>query len=237
MLLSRMPSGDPEIFATVQGEGPSCGTPAVFVRLAECNLRCAWCDTKYTWDWANHDKAKETTELADDALVARVRSAAGEKTRTVVVTGGEPLLQQAELGPVLRALDDEGFAIEIETNGTIAPTGELAALVDRWNVSPKLAGSGNSLKARHRPTALAAFASLPNATFKLVVGSREELAEADELARGLDVSPERIVLMPEGTDHATLAERSRWLADECVRRGFRLGARLHVFVWGAERGR
>ncbi len=237
MLLSRMPSGEPEIFATVQGEGPSCGIPAVFVRLAECNLRCEWCDTRYTWDWSRHDKAKETMELADDALVARVLEAAGEKTRTVVVTGGEPLLQQSELAPVLRALDARGFAIEIETNGTIAPSDDLAALVDRWNVSPKLAGSGNPLKARHRPTALAAFAARPNATFKLVVGSREELAEADELARALEVAPERVVLMPEGTDATALAERSRWLAEECVRRGFRLGARLHVFVWGAERGR
>jgi organic radical activating enzyme len=237
MLLSRMPDGEPEIFATVQGEGPSCGAPSVFVRLAECNLRCGWCDTKYTWDWAHYDRGKETIELADDALVARTLAAAGDRTRSVVVTGGEPLLQAEALVPVLRALRARGFRVEIETNGTIPPSAELAEVVDQWNVSPKLAGSGNPLRARHRPSALEAFASCPNATFKLVVGTPDELGEADELATALGVSPERIVLMPEGTDAATLVDRSRWLADACVRRGFRLGARLHVFLWGTERGR
>jgi organic radical activating enzyme len=234
MLLSRMPSGEPEIFATVQGEGPSCGVPSVFVRLAECNLKCTFCDTKYTWDWAHHDRAKETTELDANAIATRV-AALGPKN--VVVTGGEPLLQSDELAQIARALKAKGFRIEIETNGTIAPTAELGELVDQWNVSPKLAGSGNALKARHRPSALESFASRANATFKLVVSSREELAEIDELVAALGVPPDRVLLMPEGTNADALSERSRWLVDECVRRGFRLGARLHVHIWGAERGR
>lgn len=227
-----MPNGDPEIFATVQGEGPSCGVPSTFVRLAECNLRCEWCDTRYTWDWSKHDRAKETVEIDAGAILARVLEA---KPKNVVFTGGEPLIQAEELATVVRAAKENGLRIEIETNGTLAPSTDLTALVDQWNVSPKLAGSGNALRARHRPSALLAFASMANATFKFVLTSREELAEIDDIAKA--VPADRIVLMPEGTTPEALAERSRWLADACVARGFRLGARLHVFVWGAERGR
>jgi 7-carboxy-7-deazaguanine synthase len=237
MLLARLPDGSPEVFATVQGEGVSAGVPSVFVRLAECNLRCGFCDTKYTWDWQNHDKTKETIELTNAAIAERVAEIAGA-SKTVVFTGGEPLLQQDELVLLVKELREKtAFRIEVETNGTIAPTEALAALVDQWNVSPKLASSGNGLKARHRPTALAWFAERANAFFKLVVMSEADLHEVQELVTALALPPDRVLLMPEGTDPATLAERSRWLVERCTERGYRLGARLHVHIWGAERGR
>ena len=55
--VSRQPSGEPEIFHSIQGEGVSAGTPTVFLRLATCNLACTWCDTRYTWDWRRFDFA------------------------------------------------------------------------------------------------------------------------------------------------------------------------------------
>src|SRR5687767_15975801 len=97
MLVSRMPDGGPEVFASVQGEGATMGVPSVFVRLAECNLACTWCDTKYTWDWANHDRAAAVLEIATDDVVAAAAAAAGATTRTIIFTGGEPLLQQDAL--------------------------------------------------------------------------------------------------------------------------------------------
>src|SRR3954451_2079120 len=113
-----LPPSEPEIFLTVQGEGESVGVPCVFVRLAECNLRCTWCDTKYTWDWATHDRARETLEVDADDIARRVLAVAPELGRRAVFTGGEPLLQMAELVPILARLRSEGFAIEVETNGT-----------------------------------------------------------------------------------------------------------------------
>jgi 7-carboxy-7-deazaguanine synthase len=235
MLLSRMESGEPEIFATVQGEGVTVGVPCVFVRLAECNLRCGWCDTKYTWDWKSYDRTAETIELTVDAIASRVEGSAGEHVRRAVFTGGEPLLQQEELARLAAHLRARGFALEVETNGTIEPSAALEELVDQWNVSPKLATSGNVLRARRRDAVLAWFAGRSHATFKFVITSEADIAEAEEIAQ--DVPRERIVWTPEGIETKTLAERSQWLAAACTEHGIRLGGRLHVFVWGGGRGR
>jgi organic radical activating enzyme len=236
VLLSRSKSGEPEIFATVQGEGVSVGVPSVFIRLAECNLKCTWCDTRYTWDWNAYDRDVETVELAPDDVAARAL-AIGRGVTTAVLTGGEPLLQQDALAIVARQLEQAGLRIEVETNGTIIPTGELDAAVDQWNVSPKLASSGNAERARHRPNALAWFAAKPNAQFKFVITREEDIAEVTELVNALGLPKERVVLTPEGVDAAAIAAGSRWLADRCRTYGYRLGTRLHVFVWGNERGR
>ena len=69
----------------------------------------------------------------------------------LVITGGEPMLQQRQLIPVLEAARTHGWRVEVETNGTIAPLDAVAALVDRWNVSPKLAGSGVDQARRFAP--------------------------------------------------------------------------------------
>jgi len=237
MLLSRMKDGQPEIFATVQGEGTTAGLPSVFVRLADCNLKCRWCDTKYTWDWTSHDRAKETVEIAVEEIARRVLEAAGDGVTNAVFTGGEPLLQQDELVDLAARLREKGFRIEVETNGTVLPTEAFAACVDQWNVSPKLASSGNADRARHRPSMLQWFAARPNALLKFVITSDEDVTEVSELAMALGLPRERVLLSPEGVDPATLAERSRWLADRCRTHGYRLGTRLHVFLWGSERGR
>jgi len=237
MWTSRMPSGDPEIFATVQGEGASIGVPSVFVRLGHCNLRCTWCDTAYTWDWSRYDREREIAELDVDAIFARALTEAGPSTRNMVITGGEPLVQADEVAELARRAHAAGFRVEVETNGTVQPGPELAAVVDQWNVSPKLAGSGNEERLRVRPQALTWFARQDNAWFKLVVANEEDLAEATALVARFEVPPARVILMPEGTSASTIAERSRWLADRCRAAGYRLGTRLHLFVWGSERGR
>jgi 7-cyano-7-deazaguanosine (preQ0) biosynthesis protein QueE len=233
MLLARMPNGAPEVFATVQGEGASLGVPSVFVRLGGCNLQCSFCDTAYTWDWSRFEKKKETIDLSADEIASLALDTAKDGVRNVVFTGGEPLLQQKELATLAARMKERGFRIEVETNGTIAPEPALAELVDQWNVSPKLASSGNRLDARWVPNAIAWFAERTNAFFKVVVVSKDDLVEIEKLG----LPKEKVILMPEGTDPTTLSERSRWLAETCTQRGYRLGARLHVHIWGAERGR
>jgi organic radical activating enzyme len=251
--LSRMANGAPEIFASIQGEGVSCGTPSVFVRLAYCNLRCTWCDTAYTWDWRRYDPAQETMALPADAVVDQVlglAEGAGQEDQedpapaldrrrivtNVVITGGEPLAQQVELAPLLTALKRADLRVEIETNGTLVPSAALAC-VDQWNVSPKLANSGNALAARTVDAALAWFAAAPNAFFKFVVVAPEDVAEVNALVTRLGLPVARVLLMAEATDRATLAERSPWVVEQCRATGYRFGPRLHVALWGAARGR
>jgi 7-carboxy-7-deazaguanine synthase len=243
--LSRLPSGEPEIFASIQGEGVSCGTPSVFVRLAFCNLRCTWCDTAYTWDWKRYDSARETMALSADDICARVLElargsrasgpAAEPRIHTVVITGGEPLTQQRELAPLLQALKMAGMRIEMETNGTIVPA-DVAGLIDQWNVSPKLASSGNELAAREVAVALEWFATEPRAYFKFVVASPRDIAEACDVVTRYGVPADRVLLMPEAADPETLAKRSPWVVEQCQITGYRFGPRLHVALWGAVRG-
>ncbi|MDP9441218.1 MAG: 7-carboxy-7-deazaguanine synthase QueE, partial [Actinomycetota bacterium] len=84
-----------EVFGpTFQGEGPSIGRRAGFVRLGRCNLACTFCDTPYTWRWEDHDPAAELTRRNVAGVVADLE---GMGVELVVVTGGEPLLQQRHL--------------------------------------------------------------------------------------------------------------------------------------------
>lgn len=215
-----------EVFGpTVQGEGPSLGRRAGFVRLGRCNLACTWCDTAYTWDWSRFDPAVELRKADVADVVAQVDAM---DVPMVVITGGEPLLQQSAVVELARRLKPR--RIEVETAGTIAPAPELVALVDQWNVSPKLANSGNPSERRHKPDVLRAFAATGKAVFKFVV---ESAADLDEIA-GFDVEP--VWVMPQGTTPEAVQEGLRRLADEVVARGWNLTTRLHVEVWGDKRG-
>ncbi len=222
-----------EVFGpTWQGEGASLGRRAGFVRLGRCNLACTWCDTPYTWRWADHDPAVElSTQSVADVIQQLEAMAVG----LVVVTGGEPMVQQRSLVPLLEGIGSRGWQVEIETAGTFAPLDEVTRLVDRWNVSPKLAGSGNALEARYRPDALRALEATGAAAFKFVVTDPGELDEVDRIVRECGLID--VWVMPEGTDAATVVRRGRELADAVLGRGWNLTTRLHVLLWGDERGR
>ncbi len=113
-----------EIFYSLQGEGRNTGMPVVFVRFAGCNLACPWCDT-------THDA---TAALSVESVMAEV---AKFDCRSVILTGGEPLVQH-DLEALLRALKAAGYFVAIETNGTIEPSAEAWSLIDYVATSPKL---------------------------------------------------------------------------------------------------
>lgn len=223
-----------EVFGpTWQGEGPSLGRRAGFVRLGRCGLRCTWCDTPYTWRWEDHDPTVELTtrsirEVVDEVLAMDVG--------LVVVTGGEPLLQQSHLPPLLAPLRARGLEVEIETAGVLAPDPALHGLVTRFNVSPKLASSGNDLERRHRPDVLRAFVATGRAAFKFVAVDVADLEEIQGIVDECGLPRGDVWVMPEGTDADTVIERSRELIDPVLARGWNLTTRLHVLLWGDRRG-
>ncbi len=221
-----------EIFESLQGEGVSLGVPSVFLRLAHCNLRCGWCDTKYTWDWKTYDIRREVHDFNLGQAVGALRCL---RPRNLVVTGGEPLLQQPALAALLGRLGQD-WSSEVETAATLVPGPRLTAAVTRWNVSPKLANSGNPTDKRLCPDALRAFAALPNATFKFVIAADTDIAEVSYLAARFGLPSERVMLMPEATQAERLNEQAHSLVKACLRHGYRLGYRLHVALWGDRRG-
>jgi 7-cyano-7-deazaguanosine (preQ0) biosynthesis protein QueE len=232
--VSRKPDGHPEIFCSVQGEGVKIGKPAVFLRLGLCNLKCTWCDTKYTWDWKTYEPKEQLVEMPLEDVEQEILR---HNRRYLVVTGGEPMIQQDRLIPLLEHLESSGFFIEVETNGTIAPDQRLLNLVDHWSVSPKLQNSGNSQSLREVPECYRLFAGITSSHFKYVIQSEDDFKEVQTLADKYDLVPEKIILMPEAQSRKDLLDRSRWLVELCKAQGYMFSTRLHILLWGNERGK
>jgi organic radical activating enzyme len=233
-------TGGPEIFASLQGEGPSAGMPTAFIRLSRCNLACIWCDTAYTWRFEGDNRPhrdgiafeRKANQVALDPADAAARIAALGQTR-LVLTGGEPLLQAGALAQMLEHLPD--ITVEIETNGTVAAPPRLDIRVDQYNVSPKLAHSGNDAALALVPERLDAYAADPRAFFKFVIAAPEDVGEVLELQRRFRLRPGHVFLMAEGTDSAALRARQEWLAPLCLEHGLRMSDRLHIHLYGDTR--
>ena len=241
LVLATQAPGEPELFASIQGEGPSAGMPVAFVRLSRCNLACVWCDTAYTWRWEGDNRPhrdgaafeRAANQIAlDEADVAERIAALGQNR--LVVTGGEPLLQGAALARMLALLPD--ISVEIETNGTVAPPVALDVRVDQYNVSPKLAHSGNDASLALVPERLDAWATDPRAFLKFVIAEPADVDEVLALQARYRFPSSRTFLMAEGTDSATLRARQQWLSGLCLEHGFRLSDRLHIHLYGDTRG-
>ena len=233
--------GGPEIFASLQGEGPSMGVPVAFVRLSRCNLACVWCDTPYTWHFEGDERPhrggvtferKANQVTLDEADVAARIAALGQKR--LVITGGEPMLQGAQLAAMLDLLPD--IEVEIETNGTAKPPARLDVRVDQFNVSPKLAHSGNPAELALKPEMLDFWASEPRAFLKFVIGAPEHVDEVLNLVNKHMIPKKNLFLMPEGIDSRTLRDREEWLAPICLAHGFRMSDRMHIHLFGDTRG-
>lgn len=222
-----------EVFGpTVQGEGPLTGRLAVFVRLGRCDLDCSWCDTPYTWDRSRFDMETELTETTVDRVLIEVAGLVAGSLPVLVITGGEPLLQRAA---VVDLASSWPGTVQIETNGRHAPPVGLDPDV-LIVASPKLGNSGVDISRAIQPAKLAGLNNW-GAHFKFVVSTPACVDSVDQLVGDVGIDRSRVWLMPEGTTGGEVLDRTRWLVDQCLPRGYQLSTRLHTLLWGNERAR
>jgi 7-carboxy-7-deazaguanine synthase len=223
-----------EIFYSIQGEGSLAGVPSVFVRLSGCNLRCAWCDTPYA-SWKPEGKDLMLGEILSD-----VRS---RWATHVVVTGGEPMIHD-KIVELTRSLKELDLHVTIETAGTVYEP----VACDLMSISPKLANStphkreGGKWAAQHerlryQPLVLRRLMTDYDYQLKFVVADPEDLREIETILEETNADRSKVVLMPEGVSPEVIYERARWLVEVCKRERFRYSPRLHIDLWGDERGK
>lgn len=218
------------IAPTLRGEGPSLGRRCAVIRFGGCNLACTWCDSPRDWDGSRFNLSAELTSrlvknIALDALAC--------EPGLVVLTGGEPLIQQNQEGwPILLHLLS-GVEIELETNGTIAPTEATVRGVHRFIVSPKLANSGAPAWSRLRPDALQLWAELARrgyAIFNFVVRDATDVETVSSLARLYNIPSTHVYVMVEGTGGDAMLRGTRDLATAVLEAGLNLTTRLGVLI-------
>ncbi|MBI2307292.1 MAG: 7-carboxy-7-deazaguanine synthase QueE [Rhodocyclales bacterium] len=206
-----------EIFFSLQGESSRVGLPTVFIRLTGCPLRCSWCDTEYAFTGG------ETKPIAEV-----VAEAGRHGTRTVCVTGGEPLAQKNCL-PLLAALCDAGFDVSLETSGAL-DIGSVDPRVSRI-MDLKAPGSGESDK--NLWTNLARLTARDEV--KIVVADRADY----EWARGV-IAEHRLtercpVLLSPVQGRLAPSDLADWILADRLPVRFQL--QLHKVLWGNMRAK
>lgn len=223
-----------EIYRSVQGEGLMTGVPSVFVRASGCNLRCWFCDTPYaSWRPEGHD-------MSIDEITAHIEE---WDCRHVVITGGEPMLF-SELIPLCQRLRASGRHLTIETAGTL----HLPVVCDLMSISPKFASSAppadthprwhrRHQRERHRPEVIRRLVAEFQYQVKFVIDTQADLDEVSAyLEQFPEISRERVLLMPQGTDADQLAARTLWLRPHCEAHGFIFCPRKQIEWFGPVRG-
>lgn len=232
---------------TIQGEGPDAGRVCSFLRLWGCNLHCRWCDTPYTWDTKGRNgtvyPASTERHLMSVSYVWQHFHRLGAPL--VVVSGGEPLLQLMAVQDLAFCLATVGIETHVESNATVKPPPpEHDQVVSRWVLSPKLASAeagwaqrsdaleGWSEYAQSHPARVA---------WKVVINGMQDLSDAlalFDLFHVPDVA-RWVMLQSDVANEATrrTERETRQVVEAAVNAGVNLSPRMHVDLWGQERGR
>jgi 7-carboxy-7-deazaguanine synthase len=215
-----------EIYRSIQGESSFAGIPCIFVRLAACNLRCTWCDSEYTFTGG---KKMSSDEVEQEVL----RLAPGG---LVEFTGGEPMLQERELVPLMDRLLSRGYTLLLETSGE-RPLENVPPAVHKI-VDVKCPGSGES--GTFRMSNLAAITAADEVKF--VVADRADYEFARDFVRqhGLEHKAGGVLFSPvffknpspeRDASNCQLDPRllAEWILEDDL--SVRLGLQIHKFIW------
>lgn len=224
-----------EYFESIQGEGNYAGANSLFIRFHFCNLTCTWCDSKFTWFGNERNFTSHSAGEIRDII-------AKHQNPHVIFTGGEPSLYR------LDQLMVPGKKFHVETNGTFIPTEPVDITLkntpisrdamDReiiesfnWVVSPKLSNSRQPFDEH----SFLYWVDKDFSIFKFVVRNTEDIQEVDALREKYAISKHKIYLSLEGI---TLESQLKpGLVDEIIRSGYNFSPRLHVILWGNQRGK
>jgi len=224
-----------EMFYSIQGEGLTAGTPSVFLRVGNCNLGCKYCDTVQVWTKSKPIQIdKLVWSFDENGWINYLK-----RGDHLVITGGEPLLQQKQLINFIEALKTltNNIFIEVETNGTIVPLAGLEKHVRLWNVSPKLSNSGVEFGMRINPSALQYFSWSDKAIFKFVVANEEDVKEAvKDFIIPYSIPRRSIFLMPLSSNREEYIKNSPKVVELCKQFGFRFSPRLQLEIWDKATG-
>ena len=225
-----------EYFQSIQGEGNYSGVNSLFIRFQHCNLRCSWCDTKFTWNkYSGAHKLFTQTELQ--------KVISESQAPHVIFTGGEPTLYQ------LDKLVLPGKKFHVESNGTIIPSQSLNIRMEddtvfsreamdekvisefNWVISPKLSNSFQEINEE----AIVFFAKKDWSVFKFVAKNKADLIEINDFTNKYSVNRQKVFVGLEGT---TLESQIRpEMVEDIINSGFNFSPRLHVMLWGNTRGK
>lgn len=228
-----------EMFLSIQGEGVTAGVPAVFLRLAGCDFHCRFCDTipvHSRYDWYTYEALIE--EMTKRGLVTAL-----SKGARLIITGGNPLLQQAALVQFLPLLIRAVglmfniLPVEVETQGSIKPSVALQSFVWQWNVSPKLTNSGESARKRCRAQVMEFHSHHRDSHFKFVVSSEADLAEIEnDFVKPFQIDWSRVSLMPMCSTRHDQNQLAQKVVEMCLKVGARFSPRLQLMIWDRATG-
>ena len=225
-----------EIYRSIQGEGTLMGVPTTFVRFFACNLRCSWCDTKYSWSVR---EGGTWESISPEEVVERVNALG---TRHIVLTGGEPTLQK-ELAQLAQLLKDREYHLTVETNTTIFPP-TVVSLIDLWSLSPKLTSAGENYLRYPIIERFLEELRPDQQQWKFVIRDDDDEWMLRELLSRFPSFRERrlpIILQPEGdlavSDYSTaLAYLVERVKDPFWNNYYvRVLPQLHVIIWGRKK--
>ncbi len=221
-----------EIYPAVQGEGLH-KTPAIFVRIWGCNLRCGWnqrkdgktqCDTPYAVF-----EGKNALMSIEDTL-KRIKE---YPPKHLVFTGGEPTLFQFALIEIIKQLPD--YFIEVETNGTINLLDDFSARVNQFNISQKLKSSNQWQGYETKRINKESLKTFPpeKSIFKFVINSKEDISEIQQITEKFNIP---IYLMPQGETRQQIIKNIPLVLDLCLKYNYGFTNRDHIIAYGKKRG-
>lgn len=207
-----------EIFFSIQGESTHAGLPCIFIRLAGCNLRCAYCDTAYAQD------IEEGYELSIDEILHEIKKF---KCSMVEITGGEPLIQDETI-PLIKKILAKGCKVLLETNGTISLKDIDKRVVKIMDIKtpgsfPSQAFNENNLKYLKKDDEI-----------KFVLVDRNDYDWAKALIKKYSLEKKSKILFSAAHKRLSLDELSRWMLEDGL--NVRLQPQLHKIIWGEKRG-